>query len=422
MDYLIDVIAFLKFKKFQWKGWSLISELKIDAESKRKFIEIDGYEGVQTELENNKGELIDIDDVRLGEVVKVVITLPRNQDLFVAKDISDLVERTKILSIPDKYVLFDVDFFSWRDDVKKIGAVFAHDKIIEFINLCIKLDVLEKHYSSNKLVLFFSNEKLLISSELDASILSVDVGNDFERIILKFNSDQHKSDRVHMLRASLFKVLNKCSENKRLIHLTSNSSKFVRLFEQNYDLFVSDFSFDSEKEKVFAEKRDFLSKLSQLLSGIQAKLLAIPLSLVLVLGQMKTKPDDSPLMVNSLILASSLLFSVIMFVLLRSQLTAINAISHEVKSKRNRFELELPDLYSEVSLAFDSVSKQCEYNRFFICFMIVVVVLGFLGTVVAYAMLTPQLHKFISECLVSYIPMACSAFDKISDMVNSILI
>lgn len=420
MEYLLEAVKFLKDNDFHWKDWRLSANLKITSQLKDNLIKYDDDDKFNIQFESLEKKSIDICDTIVGDTINVNFELPRNSDIFVAENIDDLITKTSILSKVSNYIIYSDNFFSWKDNVDENHKVFAYERLFDFISLCLENDVLEQHHGVNKLILFFSNSKLIIPCELNERSLDYSLGKDLDCIIKKFNSDKHKSDRVHMLRSSLYKTLKNCHENKRLVHLMNNSSNFVKLFEQNYDLFMSKFCFDSEKDKVFEAKRDFLSKLSQLLSGIQAKLLAIPLSLVLILGQMKTKPEDSPLLVNSLITLSSLVFTIIMLVLLCSQLTAISAIEQEVKSKKTRFQLELPNLYTEVKIAFDSILKQCLYNKVFIWFMLLIVIIGLLGSVITYIILTPEL-KEINLSTYNYITNKFNWILKISSWSSNVI-
>lgn len=385
MDNLTSLISFLKRNNFQWNNWELCSSIKIDALLKDDLIKYDYMDDFQIKFEDKNSDHVDIHDVELESIIKISFELPRNNECFVAKDVDDLIKRTSIITPPKSYEIYDDKV---NDDV------YIYKKLCEFINICIENDVLEKHHNVDTLVLFYSNTKVVIPCKSINTDFNKDLGKNLNNLIEKFNSDKHKADRIHMLRSSLFAVLNNCQESNRLNHLLENSVNFVKLFEQNYDLFMSEFSFDSEKETIFTAKREFLLKLSQLISGIQGKLLAIPLSLVLVLGQMKTKPEDSPLLVNTLIMVSALVFTVIMLIILISQLTSIAAIKSEVSSKKERFELELSNLYQEVKIAFDSVLSQCLYNKLFIYFLIIIVVFGLLGSAVAYILLTPEIKEY----------------------------
>lgn len=385
MDELIALIDFLKRNDFQWNDWQLCASKKIDTLLKDELIKYDDLDDFQVKFEDENSKHVDIHDVELQSTIKISFELPRNNECFVAKNVDDLLKHTSIITPPKSYEIYDDKV---NDDI------YIYKKLCEFISICIENDVLEKHHNVDTLVLFYSNTKVVIPCKSINTDFNKDLGKSLNILIKKFNSDKHKADRVHMLRSSLFAVLNNCQESNRLNHLLENSVNFVKLFEQNYDLFMSEFSFDSEKETIFTAKREFLLKLSQLISGIQGKLLAIPLSLVLVLGQMKTKPEDNPLLVNTLIMVSALVFTVIMLIILISQLTSIAAIKSEVSSKKERFELELANLYQEVKIAFDSVLRQCLYNKIFIYFLIAIVIFGLLGSSVAYILLTPEVKEY----------------------------
>ncbi len=420
MEYIIEIISFLKSNDFSWNDWKLSKTVVLTESLKQQFLSYDEKELLEFDCIGSDEKLIDIEDVKVGSTILIECSLPRANSLFVAKDIFDLVSRTSLLKKVENYIIYDIDYVSWRDK-EDHHDVFSYEKICAFILLCIEHSVLEFHHETNKLVLYFSNTKLIVPCELCARSLKGTVGQDFNEIIKKFENDKHRSDKVHMLRASLYTILNKCNESKRLTHIVNKSSNFLRLFEQNYDLFMTEFCFNTEKDKIFEAKREFITKLNQLLSGIQAKILAIPLSLVLVLGQMKTNPEDNPFLINSLIISSSVIFTVTMLFLLFSQLSAVSAIKHEVKSKKSRFELELSDLYEDVAIAFESVLKQCSYNRWFIIVMMLIVSLGLVGSFIAYVILTPEVKIFMSpyyHAFLRYFQMTSDSFSHISILIK----
>ncbi|NVO74242.1 hypothetical protein [Photobacterium damselae] len=421
MEYIIDIVSFLRANNFNWNDWKLSKSVVLTESLKQQFLNYDEKELLEFECIGHDKKLIDIEDVIVGSTIIIECSLPRANSLFVAKDIFDLVSKTSLLNKIENYIIYDIDYVSWRDKEEDYHDVFSYEKICAFILLCIDHSVLEHHHETNKLVLYFSNTKLIIPCELCARSLKGTVGQDFNEIIKKFENDKHRSDKVHMLRASLYTILNKCNESKRLTHIINKSSNFLKLFEQNYDLFMTEFCFNTEKDKIFEAKREFITKLNQLLSGIQAKILAIPLSLVLVLGQMKTKPEDNPFLINSLIISSSVIFTVTMLFLLFSQLSAVSAIKQEVKSKKSRFELELSDLYDDVAIAFESVLKQCLYNRWFIIVMMLIVSLGLVGSFIAYIILTPEVKIFLYpyyNAFLSYFKMTSDSFSHISILIK----
>ena len=128
----------------------------------------------------------------------------------------------------------------------------------------------------------------------------------------------HIEDKKRILKAILFNSLRSSEEDKRLNHYLSQCHEISRSFSNNYDLFASEFSFELEHDKLIKQLQDFSSELSSILSSIQGRILAIPLSLILAYGQMKTMPEDNPLFVNTAVLLAALVFSILMWFLLTS--------------------------------------------------------------------------------------------------------
>ncbi|MEZ8491249.1 hypothetical protein AB6C81_03315 [Vibrio splendidus] len=418
MDKIIEIVSYLKSNDFVWTNWKLSKTVYVTESLKEKFLAFDDDGVLEFDCKSEGNKSIDIEDVTLGSHIIIECSLPRTNTLFVAKDIFDLVSRTSLLSKVSNYIIYDLDYVSWKGGKDKPEEIFSYEKICEFLMLCIEHGVLEHYHETNKLVLYFSNTKLVIPCELCARSFKGTVGHDFNRIISKFENEKHQADKVHMLRASLYSILNKCNESKRLTHIVNKSFNFLKLFEQNYDLFMTEFCFNTEKEKIFESKREFIAKLNQLLSGIQSKILAIPLSLVLIIGQMKTKPSDNPILINSLIICSSFIFTITMLFMLSSQLSAVSAIKNEVQSKKSRFELELSDLYEDVAIAFKSVLSQCSYNKWFTVIMMIIVCLGFVGSLFSYVILTPEVKLFLSPHYHELLGQLGITNDLFSDMLS----
>ena len=132
--------------------------------------------------------------------------------------------------------------------------------------------------------------------------------------------------------------------------------------QHNYELFVSNFSFNNDLDKLNEQKREFSVKLNGLLIGIQGKLLAIPVSTILATTQLKDASDPSHLTINTTVMVSSLFFLLIIVWLIKSQMIAIKAIEYEILQKEKRFRQELPKLFDEVVSIFSSLKSDCSLN------------------------------------------------------------
>jgi len=142
-------------------------------------------------------------------------------------------------------------------------------------------------------------------------------------------------------------------------------------------LFLHEFSFEDEKEKLEQKKQEYLLKLNEILNGIHGKLLAVPVSLVIVAGQMKPPTVSNYFLINLIILAGAFVFALIMWMLTANQLHSLLAVKMEYSSKKERLKMELrSSLYDELSQAFVQLDNRFKHQRRMIWFIDGLVFLG----------------------------------------------
>jgi hypothetical protein len=211
----------------------------------------------------------------------------------------------------------------------------------------------------------------------------------------------HKKEKDRIVKNSIMSALKSCDSGSRLEHFLSNAEEILKNAEQNYELFVSDFSFQDDREKLFEQKRDFSGKLNSLLIGIQGKLLAIPVSTILATSQFKDEADSNQFLVNTSIMVSAACFLLIICWLIRSQVHAIKSIGDEIDIKQRRFRVQLSKLYSEVSSVFTSLKSSCDLNLRMAYFLIVLSFLLFFATWYIYLVKTPEFFELITSIVKS---------------------
>ena len=186
-----------------------------------------------------------------------------------------------------------------------------------------------------------------------------------------------------------------CDLEMRLRHLLKHALEIMLAARNNYDLFVASFSFQNDQEKLYEQKREFNVKLNALLSGIQGKLLAIPVSTILATSQLKNVGEENYILINAAIVFSAAFFTLIIAWLILSQLTALTSIKFEIESKERRFKIELPRIFAEVESIFTALKSSCNFN-----IRVAKVILGlasvlFLVTFYVYVLKTPPLQDLL---------------------------
>lgn len=180
--------------------------------------------------------------------------------------------------------------------------------------------------ASDNTLVFWEKGKIVLTSdysadELKNTIQIADLKTDF------FESTIHSKQKHTIIRMALLEEFSG-KANVRLGDLIKRYKEFFERITSSYQLYVAEFSFEKIKAEIEKEKLEFTTKLNKVFSDIQNQLLAIPIAVVLVGGQMEYLCAWT--LKNSLIWAGSFFFSILMNLLIRNQRNTLSAIHHEI--------------------------------------------------------------------------------------------
>ena len=126
--------------------------------------------------------------------------------------------------------------------------------------------------------------------------------------------------------------------------------------------------------------------MNEILSGIQTKLLAIPLPFLIAGTQLSPPSVENHIISNSLVLAGVFVFLVIIVLLLKTQLTLLSAIENEISAKKVRLETDFPRLNEEVASEFYELELMAGEVRRYINIVGALAVLSFIFTTIIYSL------------------------------------
>lgn len=346
-----------------------------------------------------KNQFIGYHELAIGDAVTFTLEPRRNRNLFHAKDLDDLLRfKSALLERPAAIVVQDLDFISFHS--KDVPAEIAtYFKLCDFLAALLDLGVLERRIDED-LYLFFASGTLLMKARTTGGTLRQNarrIVQGIDRITEILSDDLHKNDKVRLLKAVMYDSWRTSREDERLTHFLRHCREIAKNFSNNYELFVSEFSFDSEYEQLLREQHEFSGRLSAILTSIQGRILAIPLSLILAFGQMKTAPEDNPLLVNTGILIAAAVFAVLMWILLGSQSHVLLGLKDEIDSKVERYRVTSPHLFQQVQGLFSTLDEQFESTKRMLTLLRVLIIIGLIVTVLAWAYLTPEVGNAIAE-------------------------
>jgi hypothetical protein len=159
-----------------------------------------------------------------------------------------------------------------------------------------------------------------------------------------------------------------------------------RKFDDDYNLFMSQFSFEKVLQETEALKLDFTAKLNEVFASIQNKLLAVPLAVVVVASQMKNEADAT--LENVIILLGAAVFAALMALLVANQWDTLEVLHNEIARERCKVK-EHPAFEKKLGPIYEELDGRYRRQRFLLTTVLVVLV--------AFAVLLPMAVFFSYE-------------------------
>lgn len=386
------IYDFIADKNFCWEGSRLkITDIVINHERRVIITELED-EANQFELFSN-GKRINSYELVDESICEIRLSPPQDQNCFFAKDLDQLLKRDFALHPGvQSLIISDSSFISWQNintPTNEIKAYFSlHQLLTYFIDegVAIKTKV-------DQISIVFANTSTSFDLQIDKEFLkenSSKIIDGSEKILNIFKDSVHKEEKIRLLKSEILRLTQSSPQNSRFKHLCKLLDDIAINFSANYDIFVSKFSFQSEKEKLNDELTTFSKKINEVTSTIQTQILAIPLTLILSYSQMKTDVNENPLLVNSFVVIASMIFSILVFKLLTSRELTLSLLESEINSKIKRFRTDLPEVFILLEKEFCIVRKQVKKTKNMILFLKTILFAGSISTIMMFFILTPQ--------------------------------
>lgn len=369
-----------------WEGIYIFGSIKVD-DLLRSFVH-DYGDDLEVDLEDAQGSVINTDNLDQYESLQIKFLPPRKEFSFFAKSFDDyLLNFGFLFKQSDEFYISDIDGLYNKDGTSSEN-IEAYCKIIELYELLLLVaDHTEKDdvNAHRHIILSVSGKDeipVIYNSEgiarLSKHIQDVQIKSTEEELF----SAPHKAAKLSLFKKAISQYLSGNKDAEKFSLLIERLPDVIKSYKNNYELFLHEFSFEDEKEKLEKNKQEYILKLNEILSGIHGKLLTVPISLVIVAGQMKQPTVDNYYLINLIILAGAFVFALLMWMLTANQLHSLLAVKTEYLSKKERLRLELrSSLYSELSQAFTQLDNRFRHQRRMIWFVDGLVLVGFLFSV-----------------------------------------
>ena len=203
-------------------------------------------------------------------------------------------------------------------------------------------------------------------------------------------------ERIQIFKSSLVKfAISSPSESLMFSHLLSNFSQIKNTFEQDWNLYVSDFSMDDVLEELKEKILKVSDKLTNSLSDLQKTMIAIPLAIIFAAPKVDTAGVQT--WSNGLILASVWIFGVFTWAFFSSHIKTLGFIRTEVEDIKDFVKSKHATMASALETKFEDLDKRCKFQREYI--RVVGSVMWLIAIAFTIVFFLPQLEKLYTKII-----------------------
>lgn len=254
-------------------------------------------------------------------------------------------ERRILAKVPERFYIHEFSYFCENKDFSS-----APEDVKNFYNiatlydsLCEISDYLTTNLNGFSCVFYFKEQVEITNKYNVSELVSI---NNLDCFVSEFISDKiHKEQKRGIVRNVIFEMYN----NKVDVStIAKDFDIFFKKVRDGYELYVSEFSFESFKNELDDLKRDYILKINKIFTDVQNQVLAIPLATIVATSQMKKIDNDySNLLINIFIIFGVFLFSFILKMVLNNQYNSLDLIKDELNFKMLKINNMTPSSHKD---------------------------------------------------------------------------
>lgn len=250
------------------------------------------------------------------------------------ENLSNYLENPKrriLETIPERFYIFEFDFLcenkNFSDAPEDLVKFYNMTKL--FDSICKVSDYINSNHDGKSCILYFK-EQIEITNQYNVDQLVA--LNNLDGFIQEFIEDNiHREQKRGIVRNVIFELYNNKVDISKV---AQDFDTFFKKVRDGYELYISEFSFETFKNELDELKRDYILKINKIFTDVQNQVLAIPLATIVATSQMKKISGDySNLLINIFIVLGIFLFSFILKMVLSNQYNSLNLIKDELDFK-----------------------------------------------------------------------------------------
>lgn len=300
----------------------------------------------------NGGQLIGMTD----EAARTIEFYPQRAGVY--ESLNEMFAYPNNLrNVPQRFTVRDIDFTYDAHAVQQGAMPPQVANYFSAAKLCGLLPLMADMAANNGALLHFIKSpesrievKLSYQAEDLTSLPSLPY---FETVFAV--TDSHRDQKHSIVRSVLLDAF-KGKKSITVGEVLPQFESFVENARSNYSMYAAEFSFEKIKAEVEKDNLDSTLKLNKTLSEIQNQLLAMPVALVLVGGQMT--PDTGLSIKNVVVWLGACVFAGLMILLIRNQHHAVDAINEEIRLRKIKVDAQPDGMAGKFKTGFDALQRR----------------------------------------------------------------
>jgi hypothetical protein len=324
---LLCRLAYLELQNPLFEGGSLHGHLEATEDNYKLFSKLAAEDLVYPSK--------NFDVVAPGTLFSIEVIIPRNRDVFFASSLDNLLNSqiSSHYSAPTELYLADTDEVCNATHEPVAERTKSYRQVLKAVSLLKKAADYDDTSSGTLKLVFLQREKLEVPVLYGATALrSLEKVDEWLSLL---SGDIHSEQRRTIFRTVLLDALRSVEPAERFVKFLGLFDELFIRFQDNYQLYVAEFSFEKVLAEITQKKLDYILKLNKTFSDIQNQLLAIPVAVILVGGQMEQAGSITTK--NAVVYVGVFVFALLMSLLIRNQLDNLMAIGSEISDLRNQF-------------------------------------------------------------------------------------
>jgi hypothetical protein len=317
---------FSEFSDGKWQGLEYSFRAKIAEENRELFSSLKDTDMLSGALH-----------LDIGQEKDLIFFSEQRGELFIARSIEDLLKNNTYKSKSPERVLLTkpFDYFD-VDHEPESHFLKSYKEVVAIIGLIDAVADHEDKSSGERSLIFLSSEKIEIPIGYDVN--DFHEWRKYQDFVDFFSDKTHKAQKHTVFKTVISDALRDVVKDRRFSYFLNNFDRLVTRILQNYELYVSEFSFEKVRKKNRAEIAQHLVRINSAFSDIQTQLLTLPIAGLLAAGQMEAGPSSS--VKNISIVVAALSFALLLSFVLRNYFSSLETVKSEIDSQKCSLEEE----------------------------------------------------------------------------------